>query len=1047
MNRFVHLDCHSNFSLLFGGSSSDDLVSRCAELGMDALALTDRDGLYNAVPFHEKATAAGIKPITGCDLSVGAPGRDARGGPRRPGRGPAEPDAAAGSAPSRVMLLARTAEGYSTLCRAVSEVRLGGAPLPLARLEELSEGLFALSSDARLLGELHSVFGEALFAELVNSNTSASHLESERLIEAASRLGVRCVAGNRVAFAGSDDYRVHRTLCAIRTGTPVTRVPRGEVADAESWLKPAGSMEKLFEAYPYCRAPDAVANTREIADGCEFRFDLGRKLFPEPDLPRGETAFSHLTKLCFEGAARRYRPLTADALERLHFELGTIESMGFTPYFLVVHDIAKHCRECGIPAAGRGSAAGSMVAYVLGVTYIDPLEHDLYFERFLSPARDDPPDIDLDISACRRGEVLDYIYRRFGPDRVAMICTYATMKARMAVRDVARAMGLSPGEVDALSRNVPRCRAGRIEAVAESLPSYRGRVPVDREPYRSILDICGRLDGFPRHLSIHAGGVVIADRPLTDLVPLERATGGLVISQFDMGPIGRLGLIKMDILGQKGLSVIEDASSWAARNHGALLDTNDLPRDDPATLDMLSEGRTLGVFQVESPAMRSLLQAMRCRDIGDLTLSIALIRPGASGSGMKELFLLRRAGREPLVYLHPSLEPILSESLGAFVYQEQVMRAAVALAGFSPADADGLRRAMTRARSREQMNSLRERFVSGAAAGGMGAASANAVFESLAKFSEFGFCKAHAATYGEFSYQAAYLKAHFPAEFMAAVLVNDAGFYHRSVYIEEARRLGVPVALPDINKSEPDFHVRDGVLYFGLLRVKGVTHRTVESVVRAREEFPFVSMSDFLSRVDTTGEEVAALVKCGAFDSFENTRPELLWKLAMLWPQARQGRAAGGGREDESLPLQLAKVCAPAPLPRLPDYTPAQKLRMELEYLEAGVTHHPLEILVPGEMARARVTSRDLSGKIGETVSIVGWLVAQRRAVTRKREYMQFLTLEDLSGTFEATIFPGEFERLNPLVGASRVLRVTGKVSDRGGGASLVATDLEPLTA
>jgi len=1037
MNRFVHLNCHSNFSLLYGGSSTSELVERCAELEMDTLALTDRDGLYGAVPFYEQAVAAGIKPIIGCDLSV------------------AVAETAEGGKESRVILLARDEEGYSNLCRAVTERRLSAEPLLLERLAALSGGLFALCADDSLLERLVPVFGESLYAELVNSGTPASHLSSERLIARAGSLGVRCAASNGVAFARRDDYRLHRTLCAVRLICPVTRVPHSECADTESWLKPAGEMERLLRDYPYCSAPDAVANTREIAQGCDFRFRLGGQLFPAADLPPGETAFSHLTKLCFEGAARRYRPLPAEALQRLHFELDTIQAMGFTPYFLVVHDIAKYCRERGIPAAGRGSAAGSMVAYVLGITYIDPLEHDLYFERFLSPERDDPPDIDLDVSACRRDEVLDYIYRRFGSDRVAMICTYATMKARMAVRDVAKAFGLPPEEVDEFTSGVPHCRASQIETVAEGIPSYRGRLPLDREPYRSILDICARLDGFPRHLSIHVGGVVIADRPLTDIVPLERATKGFIITQYDMGPIERLGLIKMDILGQKGLSVIEDSSKWAAKNHGARLDVDHLPRDDPDTLRLLEEGRTLGVFQIESPAMRSLLQAMKCKNIEDLTLSIALIRPGASGSGMKELFLLRRAGREPLLYLHPSLEPILSESLGTFVYQEQVMKAAVAIAGFTPAEADGLRRAMTKARSPEKMEMLRERFLAGAQESGLAGPVAVALFYAIAKFSGFGFCKAHAATYGEFSYQAAYLKAHFPAEFIAAVLVNDAGFYHPSVYIEEAKRLGVPVALPDINKSEPDFHVSGGTLRFGLGRIKGITCATVESLVAAREKFPFISLSDFLSRVETTEEEVATLIKCGAFDSFDNTRPELLWKLALMYPQAR---AAGGSRRSsadeaggtadappEALPLHLPKVFPSVPLPRLPDYTLMQKLRMELEYLEASVTSHPLEILVPGEMERAPVKSRDLGGHLGETVSLVGWVIAQRRAVTRKREYMQFLTLEDLTGTFEATIFPREYERLGRLIGMSRILRVTGLVSDRAGGISLIASDLEPL--
>jgi DNA polymerase III subunit alpha len=1061
MNEFVHLNCHSNFSLLYGGSSIDVLIERCSELGMGSLALTDRDGLYGAVQFYEKARAAGVKPIIGCDLAISVNpttlGNTSRPGHRVPsiyqgGPPPDEPP----ENESRVILLARDDEGYRNLCRAVTERRLGDKPLPLEKLAGLGQGLFALSSDVAALEPLRSIFGDSLYAELANVGTRASHLKAERLIDEAGHLGLGCAASNLVAFAGPCDYRLHQTLCAIRLTCTITRIPPGSSADIECYLKPPDAIEKLFSAYPYSEVPEAVAATREIAEACEFRFRLGSWLFPAADLPPGETAFSHLTKLCFEGAAARYRPLTAPALQRLHFELDTIEAMGFTPYFLVVYDIAKFCRERGIPAAGRGSAAGSMVAYVLGITYIDPIEHDLYFERFLSPARDDPPDIDLDVSASRRDEVLDYIYRRFGADRVAMICTYATMKARMAVRDVAKAMGLTPDEIDALSRNIPHCRASQIERVAEAIPSYRG-LPADREPHRTILDTCARMDGFPRHLSIHAGGVVIADRPLTDLVPLERASKGLVITQYDMGPIERLGLIKMDILGQKGLSVIEDTSNWAAREQGARVEAGALPRDDPDTFRLLCEGRTLGVFQIESPAMRSLLQAMKPRSIADLTLSIALIRPGASGSGMKELFLLRRAGSEPLVYLHPELEPILSESLGTFVYQEQVMRAAVALAGFTPGEADELRRAMTHQRSPEQMESIRSRFMEGARKNGLGEAVAHALFESLAKFSGYGFCKAHAATYGEFSYQAAYLKAHFPAEFMAAVLVNEAGFYHHSVYVEEAKRLGVRVALPDVNRSEPDYHVKGGALYFGLSRVKGVTYRTVDGITAARSEFPFTSLSDFLSRVEATECEVATLIKCGAFDSLENTRPELLWKLAMLYPQTRarshrdgsahspsRGEGWDGG-DDSPLPLVIPKVSPPAALPRLPDYTRAQKLQMELEHLEASVSAHPLEILVPGELARAGVNSAELAEHLGETVSLVGWVIAQRRAITKKREYMQFLTLEDPAGTFEATVFPSDYQRLGAAVGVSRILRVTGQVESRAGGVSLNATDIEPV--
>jgi DNA-directed DNA polymerase III PolC len=1028
MDRFVHLHCSSNFSLLYGATPVERLVERCADLGMDSIAVTDRDGLYAAVPFFESAEKAGIKAIIGLDLTVARDG----------------PDEGA----FRLVLLAKDDEGYSNLCRLATERHLGadrssyeGAPVPFASLAGCSDGLFAMCREAGMLEELRGVYGGSLYAELVNDGSRACHREAEELIEAAGALGIECATTNAAAFATPEEHRLHLVVNAIRLICPVTRVPPGEAAGPQMYIKSGAEMREAFSCHPYTGAPRAIENAREIAEACHFRFDLNRRLFPAPDLPPGETAFSHLTKLCFAGAARRYRPLTSGALERLHHELDVIEGLGFTPYFLAVNDIASFCREQGIPAAGRGSAAGSMVAYVLGITYIDPLEHDLYFERFLSEAREDPPDIDLDVSWCRRDEVLEYIYRRFGHDRVAMICTYATMKPRMAVRDVSKALGLPPEEVDEFASNVPRWCKGSIEEAAAGRPSCD--LPSNREPYRSILELCEMLDGFPRHLSVHAGGVVIADRPLTEMVPLERATKGLIISQFDMGPIEKLGLVKMDILGQKGLSVIVDTAKWAAADNGSSMDTDHLPRDDADTFRLLREGQTLGVFQIESPGMRSLLKAMKPRNIEDVTLSIALIRPGASGSGMKELFLLRRAGLEPVVYLHPDLEPILSESLGAFVYQEQVMKAAVALAGFTPAEADDLRRAMTKKRSPGKMEAIKESFIERAVSRGVPDKVALAVFESLAKFAGYGFPKAHAATYGEFSYQAAYLKAHHPAEFMAAVLCNEGGFYHHSVYVEEARRMGVRVALPDINRSEADYRVVGDALLFGLSRVKGISYNTVDAIMEARSSSLFTSLSDFLSRVDAEEGEVESLIKCGAFDPLENTRPELLWKLAMMFPQSKHSHRRDS--EAAELPLGVDKVSPPAALPRLPDYCTSQKLAMELEYLEASVSCHPLEVVAPREVAATGMVSTDLEGRAGETVTLVGWLIARRRAVTKKNEYMQFLTLEDLSGTFEVIVFPDAYQRLGALINGARVLRVTGKVKDRAGSISIIASDIAPI--
>ncbi len=1036
---FVHLNTHSKFSLLYGASSVEDLVSACAESGMEALALTDRDGIYAAVPFFEEATSAGIKPILGCDLEIAPPGKDA-------------------AKTHRIILIVRNEKGYSNLCKLITERHLGkswekgscdeGAPLSLDRISQWSEGLFALCPDAELLEALVEIFGDNLFAEISNDGTKESHLKAEVLIEKAHRLGIFCAATNKVAFADPKDYNLHLLLSAVRLSKPISHIQPHERASPDCYLKTPREMGETFSLYPYTLAPEALAMTGEIARSCDFRFEMGSRIFPKVDIPPGETPFSHLAKLCLEGASRRYRPLSPEALDRLHYELEIIERLGFTPYFLVVHDIVRFCSERGIKAAGRGSAAGSMVAYVLGITYIDPLEHNLYFERFLSPAREDPPDIDLDISWRRRDEVLSYIYRRFGADKVAMICTFATMKSRMALRDAARAFGLSPEETFRLTKKIPHCRASQIEAAISVIPSCRG-LEFESEPYRTVLELCARLDGFPRHLSVHAGGIVIADRPITEIVPLQRAAKGFIITQYDMGPIEKLGLLKIDILGQRGLSVIENSAALAEREHGKRIDTDSLPRDDPETFRLLSEGRTIGVFQIESPGMRSLLSALKPRSIEDLTLAIALIRPGASGSGMKELFLKRRAGLEPVSYIHTELELILSESLGTFIYQEQVMRAAAVIAGFTLEEADELRRAMTHRRSSEQMNAIRQRFIEGAVSRGVPERSAKAIFASLANFAGYGFPKAHAATYAEFAYQAAYLKANYPAEFMTSVLSNEAGFYHHSVYIEEAKRSGVRVFLPDINRSGADYSVVSGAIYIGLSRIKGIRRKTIDSIISARAEFPFTSLSDFLSRVDISEEETAALIKCGAFDAFENTRPELLWKLRIIYPAAGEARASGR----RGFPGESARLFNPermglrVVLPRIPDYSPAEKIRMELELLEASVSSHPLEILASDWLPRATTKSTQITSALGKKVTVVGWVIAQRRAVTKDGRYMQFLTLEDLHGTYEAILFPDDYQRLGLSAARSRALIIKGAVREHAGAVSVIAKEIEPIGA
>jgi DNA polymerase-3 subunit alpha len=1062
--EFVHLHVHSDFSLLDGAAPVDGLVRTAAARDMGAIALTDHGNLFGALSFYGSAKKGGVQPILGCEMYM-APGS----------RKDRQKDPASGVAAYHLTVLAKDHAGYRNLVKLASTAYMDGfyyhPRIDREAFDAHHEGLIVLSGC--LKGELShslrtgnrrraeeaakfykSLLGDDFFVEVMRTGAEGQDENNRALIALAREHRIPLVATNDVHYLGADDYLAHEARICISTGRTLDDEDRLRTTANNYWMKSPEEMERQF-----ADLPEAIRNTAEIASRCKLALDFKQQHLPRFTPPGGEDPIPYFRRLCREGFARRYPGGGAPAKERLEREMGVIEKMGYVSYFLIVWDFIRFAREQGIPVGpGRGSAAGSIVSYCLTITDIDPLRYGLLFERFLNSERVSMPDIDIDFCRDGREEVIRYVNGKYGgPENVSQIITFGTLAARAVLRDVGRVLAVPLPEVDAIAKKVP---AGPGVTLADAL-GQESELRAHREDprYKRLFDIALRLEGLHRHASVHAAGVVIGDGPLREHVPLY-SDGKSVTTQWTMEELEKVGLLKMDFLGLKTLTVLARALVLVEKNRGVKVDLRALPEGDRKTYEMLGRGDSFGVFQLESGGMRDILHRMRPDRFEDLVAINALYRPGPLQTGMVDSFIRRKRGEEPVDYPHPSLREVLEETYGTFVYQEQIMRIANVLSGFSMNEADGLRKAMGKKRP-EEMAKYRDRFLDGAAKRDCPEATALRIWEQITAFAEYCFNKSHSAAYAVVTYQTAYMKAHFPVEFMAAFLTCDMGNTDKLVEgVDETRKMGIPLLPPDVNRSDVAFTPDGETIRFGLAGIRGVGERAVDSILAARKAAGgrIASLFQLCETVDlhlVNRQVLEALAKSGAFDSLlpggADGRPggsrrgrllealDLAMRLAgEVQADRRAGQmnlfAPGGGSKGPKAPP------APEPereLPEAPEWPENQVLAFEKETLGFFISSHPLAAHERTIRALATHSTADLRrpGAAGR-VRVGGMLAAvqarfPKSGPNRDRKYARF-RIEDFDGTLDCVAFSEAYEKNREVLTADRIVFLEGTLaSDR----------------
>ncbi len=1057
---FVHLHVHSQYSLLDGACSLEKLVAKAKEYRMPALAVTDHGNLFGAIDFYTLAMKEGVKPIIGCEVYI-APGSRFEKSNQDSGYEGA----------SHITLLAKDQVGYKNLIKLVSAGYLEGFYYKPRIDRELfaqhCQGLIALSgclnseaAKALLDGDeararetvgwyMEALGRENYFLEVQDHGMAEQKKVAEGILRLAKAYELPIVGTNDLHYPSKEDARAHEVLLCIQTGKTIQDKDRWRFSTDQFYFKSAAEMKQLF-----AELPEAIKSTIAVAERCNLQLQFGELRLPKYQAPEGHTIETYLAHLAWEGLKVRYPDANAEIEARLKYELDVIQKTGFAGYFLVVWDFIKFAKDRGISVGpGRGSAAASLVAYCLGITNIDPLRYGLIFERFLNPERISMPDMDIDFSDDRRDEVIDYVTRKYGADNVAQIITFGTMGAKAVIRDVGRGLGMPYSEVDKIAKLVPnRLNISLDEAIAES-PLLTEAVQSQAE-VEELWRVAKCLEGLTRHASTHAAGVVISGDPLIEHVPLYKdpKVGSKPITQYAMKAIEKIGLLKIDFLGLRTLTVIANTLELIASGRGHRIKIEEIPLDDPAIFQLLSEARTFGVFQLESSGMRDLMRRLKPERLEDVIAIVALYRPGPMV--MIDDFINRKHGKVKIRYDHPLMETILKETYGIMVYQEQVMRIASELAGFSMGEADVLRKAMGK-KDPEMMDRQRMKFVDGAKAKKIPAKTAEKVFDKMAPFAGYAFNKPHATSYALVAYQTAYLKTHYPVEFMAALLTSGMADTDKiAKYIDECRQMGITVLPPDVNESESSFTVVGEQIRFGLVAIKNVGETAIQSILATRrDKGPFRSLFDFCERVDlrlVNKRVIEGLVKCGAFDSLGAAR-------AQLMAVADRAMEAGAGAQRERVQGQVSLLDAletkgglghqARALPAIPEWSPNQRLAAEKETLGFYVTGHPLADYRDVIAKVAAVTTDRLAAcQDKETITLCAIVAAVKEIATKNGERMAFVTLEDMAGTVETVAFP-ELYKANLLHLVKDVaVMVKGQVDVGEEVVKLLLTEVSPLS-
>jgi DNA polymerase-3 subunit alpha len=1073
---FVHLHVHSEYSLLDGAAQLEKierapgqgrkevdvgLIARAAQLGFPALALTDHGNLFGAIDFYAACQQAAITPIIGCELYV-APGSRFERSPQDGGYEGA----------SHATVLVRNETGYRNLIKLVSKAYLEGfyykPRVDHELLAQHADGLLVLSGclnsevskllaageDVKALetaGWYQEVFGKDFyFMEVQSHGIDLQARVTEATVRLARQIGAPLCGTNDSHYVEAGHARAHEALLCIQTGATMSDPNRWRFSTEEFYLKSADEMRAVFKDLP-----EAYRNTLAVAERCKLQLGFGQFHLPNYDVPAGHTLDSYLEHLATEGLARRYGGSPPDAVvERLRYELSVVSKMGFSGYFLVVWDFIAYARGKGIAVGpGRGSSAGSLVAYCLGITNVDPVRYGLLFERFLNPERISMPDMDIDFADDRRDEVIRYVVERYGADRVAHIITFGTMGAKAVIRDVARVMGFSFGEADRIAKLVPGFPLNiTLDEALEKAPALAEQVKRDSR-VGELWAVARTLEGCTRHASVHASAVVISDAPLMDRVPLYKdPKRPELITGFAMGPIEKLGLLKMDFLGLRTLTVIADAARLVGESRGITLDPEALPLDDAKTYQLLSEARTFGVFQLESAGMRDALKALRPTRIEDIIAMVSLYRPGPM-----ELipdFVNRKHGRAPITYEHPLMEKYLQETYGIMVYQEQVMGLAAELAGFTLGEADTLRKAMGK-KDRELMAAQRAKFLVGCRANDIDGKKAERVWDLIEKFAGYGFNKSHGACYGLVAYQTAYLKANHPVEFMAALLTSEMEKTDKIVqYMEECRSMGLRVEPPAVGVSGARFTVVGETIHFGLAAIKNVGAIAIDSIVKARETGAFASLADFCGRVDlrlVNRRVVESLIKAGAFDSLGETRAGLLSGLDQAMEagqRSQRDRDEGQASLFESLSPPRPEGSAPAPRldSHVPEWPREELLGYEKEVLGFYLSGHPLDEFREVAGRLRAISAAELAGSpVAARVLLLGLVSGLQENSTKSGNRMAFATLELVDGSVPLTIFPEPYRACAVALRHRGPVLVRGRIDDSDKGRVILAEEVKPL--